>query len=183
MRKKVANRTLECFLCHQVLKDKVSNLRRHMKLHEPDVKGVKCSECDKTFQNKSNFKTHWLRRHHNQQPKGIIMRAFKIVLQKAMKSEKQSKQIFFFRADDSMDKLQPAPSILRITKIMLLPSVEVPDILDAVGLIRKPKYAKKCYAKTKPYHRIHRSNVTLELVDLEANLLFDFGKINWQTKC
>lgn len=52
-------------MCHIIVKHKVSNLRRHMKLHGPYVECVKCLECDETFQSKNNLKTHWLRRHKN----------------------------------------------------------------------------------------------------------------------
>lgn len=63
MKKKGENRTLECFVCHQTFKKKVSNLRRHIQLHYPSVPCFKCLECEKTCQNKSNLKTHWNSAH------------------------------------------------------------------------------------------------------------------------
>lgn len=65
MRKKVENRVLQCYLCKLIVKNKVSNLRRHIKLHGPKVECIKCLECNATFQSKSNFKTHWARKHND----------------------------------------------------------------------------------------------------------------------
>lgn len=62
--KKTNNRILECYLCHTVFKfNKMSNLRRHIRLHDPRVKYFGCLECGKKFQNKSNFKNHWKKIH------------------------------------------------------------------------------------------------------------------------
>lgn len=63
---KTNERTLECYVCKTVMKcNKVSNLRRHIRLHGPLVKCFKCLECGTNFQNKSNMKTHWSRAHKN----------------------------------------------------------------------------------------------------------------------
>lgn len=64
MRKKVENRILQCYICKTIVKNKVSNLRRHMQLHDPNVDRLKCTECGSTFQNKENLKTHWNRQKH-----------------------------------------------------------------------------------------------------------------------
>lgn len=66
MKRKVANRILECFLCHTIIKgDKISNLRRHIRLHYPKTNCVRCEICKTTFQNKTNGKVHWMKKHAN----------------------------------------------------------------------------------------------------------------------
>lgn len=55
--------SFECYLCHTKLKSKLSNLRRHMKLHGPDIKSFKCSLCSNQFQTKSNLLVHWNSKH------------------------------------------------------------------------------------------------------------------------
>lgn len=62
-RKKLLYDTLECFICHKRFARKMFNLRRHIALHGPFLKISKCTTCGKTFQNKANYKTHWLRKH------------------------------------------------------------------------------------------------------------------------
>lgn len=63
---KSKNRILECYLCKSVMKcNKVSNLRRHIRLHGPLVQCFECLECGIKFQNKSNLKTHWSKKHSN----------------------------------------------------------------------------------------------------------------------
>lgn len=58
------SRFLECFLCRRTFKgQKVSNLRRHIRLHGPFIDCWKCLECNRTFQNKSNVRQHWKRVH------------------------------------------------------------------------------------------------------------------------
>lgn len=59
------NRVLQCYICKLYLKNKFSNLRRHVNLHSASVKCFKCLECNETFQNKSNWKIHWSRKHDN----------------------------------------------------------------------------------------------------------------------
>lgn len=56
-------RTLQCFLCHVQFGNKVSNLRRHIRLHGPFVTLTKCPECGKSYQNKENYKSHWIAKH------------------------------------------------------------------------------------------------------------------------
>lgn len=47
-------------------KKKVSNLRRHIQqLHDSSIPFVKCLECNKTFQNKTNMKIHLNNVHKN----------------------------------------------------------------------------------------------------------------------
>lgn len=65
MRVKKENRILECFLCHNIIKNKISNLRRHIQLHDLFVTCYKCLECHKTLQNKNNMKIHWTNVHKN----------------------------------------------------------------------------------------------------------------------
>lgn len=62
-RKKQVYESLECFICRQIFARKMFNLKRHMDLHGPSVNLVKCTGCAKTFQNKANHKTHWLKKH------------------------------------------------------------------------------------------------------------------------
>lgn len=71
-RKKQKYETLECFICHKRFGRKMYNLRRHSALHGPFLKKSKCPTCGKTFQNKANYKTHWLQIHAGNQK---IMRA------------------------------------------------------------------------------------------------------------
>lgn len=62
--RKSQNRILECYLCHKTITgNKMSNLRRHFRLHGPFVDCYKCLECNSTFQNPSNFKNHFKRKH------------------------------------------------------------------------------------------------------------------------
>lgn len=68
-RKKQLYETLECFICHRRFGRKMYNLRRHLALHGPFLKKSKCLTCRKTFQNKANYKTHWLQRHAVNQKK------------------------------------------------------------------------------------------------------------------
>lgn len=63
MGRKAKNRILECYLCRMIIKNKVSNLRRHINLHGPQVDCFKCCECNCKFQNKNNLKVHWRRKH------------------------------------------------------------------------------------------------------------------------
>lgn len=60
---RVKNRIFECCFCHIKIKNKISNLRRHMRLHNPRVKCFKCLECLKKYQNKQNFQIHWANNH------------------------------------------------------------------------------------------------------------------------
>lgn len=53
----------ECYLCHLKVLSNKSNLRRHMKLHQPEIKCFSCLVCSKSYQNKSNFKKHWADKH------------------------------------------------------------------------------------------------------------------------
>lgn len=63
---KKIDRILQCYLCRSITKsNKVSNLRRHIRLHGPIVKYYKCLQCGAKFQNKSNMKIHWNRIHKN----------------------------------------------------------------------------------------------------------------------
>lgn len=80
-RKKCAERSFECFLCHTTIQSKLSNLKRHMKLHESVVFRLKCPDCSGTFQNKVNFGKHWGRRH-----KGPIKEAKRIKTKPKCKS-------------------------------------------------------------------------------------------------
>lgn len=50
---------LECFECHKIFHSKLSNLRRHLKLHGPKICQVKCTQCGRSFQTLSNYKTHF----------------------------------------------------------------------------------------------------------------------------
>lgn len=69
---KTNDRTLKCYLCKIVMKcNKVSNLRRHMRLHGPFVQCFKCCECGTNFQNRSNMKIHWSRIHKDLADKNV----------------------------------------------------------------------------------------------------------------
>lgn len=59
--------SFECYLCHIQLKSKLSNLRRHIKLHGPNIKLFKCAVCKKGYQTKSNLRVHWNDKHRDQQ--------------------------------------------------------------------------------------------------------------------
>lgn len=63
--------SFECYLCHTELKSKLSNLRRHMKLHGPEIKSFQCTKCSKRYQTKSNLLVHWNSKHRSpqEQPK------------------------------------------------------------------------------------------------------------------
>lgn len=50
---------LECFDCHKEFHSKLSNLRRHIKIHGPEVLRVKCDQCNRSFQNRSNYFNHF----------------------------------------------------------------------------------------------------------------------------
>lgn len=65
MGKKNQNRILQCYICKLFVKFKVSNLRRHMRLHGPIVDCYKCTECGTKFQTKVNLISHWSKRHTN----------------------------------------------------------------------------------------------------------------------
>lgn len=65
MGKKVQNRLLQCYICKMFVKLKVSNLRRHMKLHGPIVDCYECVECGTKFQTKISLKSHWSKHHKN----------------------------------------------------------------------------------------------------------------------
>lgn len=92
MGRKKENRTLQCYLCRMILKgNKLSNLRRHMRLHGPATKCFKCLVCKNTFQNKSNLKQHWQRKH--QTLADNIIPKMKITTRNA-KSKPSSSQIF-----------------------------------------------------------------------------------------
>lgn len=67
------DRVLECFICHRIMKgNKMSNLRRHVRLHDQTIDCFRCLECQNTFQTRSNFKQHWLRQHqHLSDPKMV----------------------------------------------------------------------------------------------------------------
>lgn len=71
------SRILECFICHIQLGAKMSNLRRHMKLHSPFITVKKCPECGRIYQNKENYKTHWHAKHQGppQNPQSVPSRA------------------------------------------------------------------------------------------------------------
>lgn len=70
MKVKKLNRVLQCYVCKLKMKfDKVSNLRRHMKLHGPFVESYTCAECGLQFQNKQNLKHHWSNKHGQAEPK------------------------------------------------------------------------------------------------------------------
>lgn len=68
-RNKQAYTSLECFICHQTFARKMYNLRRHLALHGPIVRKVKCAVCGKIYQNKANLKTHWVQNHSGMQKK------------------------------------------------------------------------------------------------------------------
>lgn len=60
------DRVLECFICHRTITgNKISNLRRHVRLHDSTIDCFKCLECLSTFQTRSNFKQHWFRQHQH----------------------------------------------------------------------------------------------------------------------
>lgn len=59
--------TFECFICKKKFAHKLSNLRRHLaQLHNPLAQKVKCLSCNKCFQNRGNYTTHW--RNYHQYP-------------------------------------------------------------------------------------------------------------------
>lgn len=61
--RKKKSRELKCPVCHLILSSKSSNLRRHMKLHDPIVKCYICIICEKPYQNPTNFRKHWTEKH------------------------------------------------------------------------------------------------------------------------
>lgn len=54
---------LECFECGQQFGRKLFNLKRHLKLHYEELIRVKCTVCNKTYQNNANYKAHWITKH------------------------------------------------------------------------------------------------------------------------
>lgn len=57
-------RSLQCYICKIIMKcDKMSNLRRHLKLHGPFIDSFQCDNCGRQFQNKNNFKNHAKKKH------------------------------------------------------------------------------------------------------------------------
>lgn len=70
-RNKQPYKSLECFICHRPFARKMFNLRRHLALHGPSLFISQCATCGKTFQNKGNYKTHWLRKHVGKRSKTI----------------------------------------------------------------------------------------------------------------
>lgn len=52
-----------CHICGLIVTSKKANLRRHILLHEPKVKRLKCASCGITCANKYNFKIHCERVH------------------------------------------------------------------------------------------------------------------------
>lgn len=57
---------LSCPVCNYVFKgNKIGNLNRHMKLHEATQKRFVCNQCDRSYQNKSNFNDHKTVHHNN----------------------------------------------------------------------------------------------------------------------
>lgn len=63
MRAKIKDRILQCFVCHSVIKNKVSNLRRHIRLHYASARCFECLECHRKFQSKGNVRKHWGVKH------------------------------------------------------------------------------------------------------------------------
>lgn len=72
MKQKSKNWILECFLCHSTFHNKVSNLRRHIRLHDSSNTCFECLGCHNTYQNKQNLKKHWIQKHSKIEPPRMI---------------------------------------------------------------------------------------------------------------
>ena len=58
---------LQCYMCNkEIISGKISNLKRHMKLHDSIQEYYRCSKCKTDFQTKSNFQSHKIKRHLNE---------------------------------------------------------------------------------------------------------------------
>lgn len=62
-RKKKNISVLECFDCGRQFGRKLFNLKRHLLLHDEKLKCVKCSLCQRVYQNTANYKAHFIKKH------------------------------------------------------------------------------------------------------------------------
>lgn len=56
-------REYECYICKVQIRNKLSNLRRHMNLHSGLVPCFVCLGCNKQYQTKGNLTKHWGQQH------------------------------------------------------------------------------------------------------------------------
>lgn len=52
-----------CSFCGLFIKKNRANLIRHENLHKTIVGKILCSACESTFQNKTNYWNHWVKKH------------------------------------------------------------------------------------------------------------------------
>lgn len=168
-------RILECYLCRRVLRgQKMSNLRRHIRLHGPFVKCSKCLECGKTFQNATNLRQHWKRFHEIDgiEPKMMSVsrkaKPFHIV---EVRSNNRNKKILSENRSLGQLKVEVKPPGF----VSQLSRQSVKDIqVVNVGMppICYKKKTKYCLTKVLPKIQITH--------DLQFEKFTNFGKLEWE---